>query len=174
MILRQEDRRHDGARSMNLQEPKTLYFDDYTVGLELKGGSYLVREEEILEFGRRFDRQPIHNDPEAAARSHFGGLVAPGCLTFCIRTALGNQLPFRPALVAGLGVEKMNLTNPVRAGDVLSIRMLVTDRRVSSSRPDRGIITMDHAVSNQKGEVVLSMVSRMLVELRDGGMAGDV
>ncbi len=106
--------------------------------------------------------------------------MAPGCLTFCIRTALGNQLPFRPALVAGLGVEKMDLSKPVRAGDVLSIRMLVTDRRVSSSRPDRGIITMDHAVLNQQGETVLSMISRMLVEVRGdargdpGGSAADV
>lgn len=151
---------------MNTQEPKTLYFEDYVVGLEMKGGSYPVREEEILEFGRRFDKQPIHNDPEAAARSHFGGLVAPGCLTFCIRTALGNQMPFRPALVAGLGVEKMDLSKPVRAGDVLSLRMRVTDRRVSSSRPDRGIITMEHAVLNQRDEAVLSMVSRMMVEVR--------
>ena len=152
---------------MESQEPKKLYFEDYPVGFEMKGGSYLVTEEEILEFGRRFDAQPIHNDKEAAARSHFGGLVAPGCLTFCIRTALGNQLPFRPALVAGLGVEKMDLSKPVRPGDVLSLRMLVTDRRVSSSRPDRGIITMEHAVLNQKGEAVLSMTSRMMVEVRD-------
>jgi acyl dehydratase len=154
---------------MSESEPKTLYFEDYAVGFEMKGGAYPVREEEILEFGRRFDKQPIHNDPEAAARSHFGGLVAPGCLTFCIRTALGNQMPFRPALVAGLGVEKMDLSKPVRAGDVLSLRMLVTDRRVSSSRPDRGIVTMDHAVLNQRGEVVLSMISRMMVELRGDG-----
>ena len=156
---------------MSESETKTLYFEDYAVGFELKGGAYRVSEEEILEFGGRFDKQPIHNDPEAAARSHFGGLVAPGCLTFCIRTALGHQLPFRPALVAGLGVEKMDLSKPVRPGDVLSIRMLVTDRRVSSSRPDRGIVTMDQAVLNQEGEVVLSMISRMLIELR--GDRGD-
>jgi acyl dehydratase len=158
---------------MSALEPRTLYFEDYAVGFEMNGGSYSVREEEILEFGRRFDKQPIHNDPEAAARSHFGGLVAPGCLTFCIRTALGNQMPFRPALVAGLGVEKMDLAKPVRAGDVLSLRMRVTDRRVSSSRPDRGIVTMDHAVLNQRGEVVLSMISRMMVEVRGDGTADE-
>lgn len=149
--------------------PRKLYFEDYTVGLVLEGGAYSVREEEILEFGRRFDAQPIHNDKVAAERSHFGGLVAPGCLTFCIRTALGNQLPYRPALVAGLGVEKMDLAKPVRPGDVLSLRMVVTDRRITSSRPDRGIITMDHSVLNQKGEAVLSMVSRMMVEVREPG-----
>lgn len=160
---------------MNATEPRRLYFEDYAVGFEMEGGAYPVSEEEILEFGRRFDAQPIHNDPDVAARSHFGGLVAPGCLTFCIRTALGNQMPVRPALVAGLGVEKMDLAKPVRPGDVLSLRMRVTDRRVSASRPDRGIVTMDHAVLNQRGEVVLSMISRMLVEVRDatGRASGD-
>lgn len=153
--------------------PRTLYFEDYTIGFETKGGAYLVTEEEILEFGRRFDKQPMHNDPEAAARGHFGGLVAPGCLTFCIRTALGNQMPVRPALVAGLGVEKMDLSKPVRPGDVLSLRMLVVDRRVSSSRPDRGIVTMEHAVLNQKGEAVLSMISRMMVEVRGEAAQAD-
>ncbi len=156
-------------------EPEKLYFEDYSPGFERSGGAYLVTEEEILEFGRRFDKQPIHNDPAAAARSHFGGLVAPGCLTFCIRTALANQLPHRPALVAGLGVEKMDLAKPVRPGDVLSLRMRVTDRRLSTSRPDRGIVTMEHAVLNQRGEAVLSMISRMMVEVRgaDGARAGD-
>ena len=161
--------------STSTSEPRTLYFEDYAPGFETNGGAYLVTEEEILEFGRRFDKQPIHNDPEAAARSHFGGLVAPGCLTFCIRTALGNQMPVRPALVAGLGVEKMDLAKPVRPGDVLSLRMRVTDRRLSASRPDRGIVTMEHAVLNQKGEAVLSMISRMMVEVRGegGARAGD-
>lgn len=151
---------------MGADGSRLLYFEDYVVGFSLEGGAYPVREEEILEFGRRFDRQPIHNDPEAAARSHFGGLVAPGCLTFCIRTALANQVPERPALVAGLGVEKMDLPRPVRPGDVLSLRMKVIDRRLSASRPDRGIVTMEHAVVNQQGEAVLSMVSRMMVEVR--------
>lgn len=148
-------------------ELRMLYYEDYTVGLALEGGAYPVTEEEILEFGRRFDAQPIHNDKTFAEKSHFGGLVAPGCLTFCIRTALGNQLPFRPALVAGLGVEKMDLAKPVRPGDVLSLRLVVTDRRLSSSRPDRGIITMEHTVLNQQGEAVLSMISRMMVHVRE-------
>lgn len=152
---------------MSDQTPRRLYFEDYEPGFEMHGGDYHVTEEEILEFGRRFDPQPIHNDKQAAAKSHFGGLVAPGCLTFAIRNALGNQLPGRPALVAGLGVERMDLTTPVRPDDRLSLRMSVLERRQSKSRPEAGIITMKHSVENQSGEVVLAMISRMMVELRD-------
>lgn len=152
---------------MNTDTPKSLYYEDYAPGLELTAGTYLVTEEEILEFGRRFDAQPMHNNKAAAEAGPFGGLIAPGCLTFAIRTALANQLPGRPALIAGLGVEKMDLPKPVRPGDQLSLRMLVKERRRSASRPERGIITMEHQVLNQEGELVLTMISRMMVELRE-------
>lgn len=152
---------------MSDDTPKSLYYEDYAPGFEVKAGAYLVTEEEILEFGRRFDTQPMHNDKAAAEAGPFGGLIAPGCLTFAIRTALANQLPGRPALIAGLGVEKMDLPKPVRPGDVLSLRMLVKERRRSASRPERGIITMEHQVLNQDGESVLTMLSRMMVEARD-------
>lgn len=149
------------------EEPKALYFEDYEPGFEMQGGAYLVTEEEILEFGRRFDPQPIHNDREAAAKSRFGGLIAPGSLTFAIRNALNNQLPGRPALIAGLGVERMDLTTPVRPDDVLSLRFVVLERRLSKSRPDSGIITLKHTVENQNGEAVLEMTSRMMVKVRN-------
>jgi acyl dehydratase len=147
--------------------PETLYFEDYEPGLSMAGGAYAVTEGEILEFGRRFDPQPFHTDPGLAAESHFGGLVAPGCLTFCIRNALLHQLPATPALVAGLGVEELALPHPVRPGDVLSLRFTVLDRRRSTSKPDRGVVRLEYRVENQQGETVLSMRAGMLVRLRD-------
>ena len=62
----------------------------------------------------------------------------------------------------------MDLPNPVRPDDVLSIRVSVTDRRESKSKPGRGIVTMEQSVENQNGEVVLSMTSKMIVRLRGG------
>ena len=146
--------------------PDRLYFEDYTNDFERAGGRYEVSQEEILEFGRRFDPQPMHTDPKAAVDGPFGGLVAPGSLTFAIRNALYNQLPVRPALVAGLGLERMDLPNPVRPGDILSIRIAVTDSRRSKSKPDTGIVTMQQTVENQSGETVLSMISKMIVRAR--------
>ena len=111
------DRPHS---NVPVENPIPLYFEDYTSDFEMAGGRYFVREEEVLEFGQRFDPQPLHTDPLAAAAGPFGGLIAPGCLTFSIRNALYNQLSGRPVLVAGLGVEQMDLAKPVRPGDTLS------------------------------------------------------
>jgi acyl dehydratase len=43
----------------------------------------------------------------------------------------------------------------------------VLSRRRSDSRPDRGIVTLEYEIENQKDEVVLSMSAKMLVALRD-------
>ncbi len=148
-------------------DPDPLYFEDYTPDFHVEGGRYEVTEAEILEFGRRFDPQPFHVDPVAAKDGPFGGLVAPGCLTFAIRQALSNQLPVRPVLVAGLGLDTMDLPNPVRAGDVLSLEIEVHETRRSTSRPDRGIVATRQSVRNQKGEIVFVMIARMMVRVRD-------
>jgi acyl dehydratase len=154
---------HTNAPTPN---PVPLYLEDYTADFEMTGGKYLVHEEEVLEFGQRFDPQPFHTDPVAAANGPFGGLIAPGCLTFSIRNALYNQLSARPVLIAGLGLERMDLPNPVRPGDTLSIRISVVETRRSKSKPDTGIVTMQQAVENQDGKTVLSMTSKMIVRAR--------
>jgi len=143
-----------------------LYFEDYTPGWRSAGGNYTVTEAEILEFGERFDPRPFHVDREAAQASHFGGLVAPGCLTFSIRTRLALQQDAIPELIAGLGVEEMELPTPVRAGDVLSLRQEFVDSRPSASKPDRGIVRIRSVVENQRGEPVLTTIAKILVARR--------
>ena len=105
----------------------------------------------------------------SAAAGPFGGLIAPGCLTFSIRNALYNQLPVRPVLIAGLGLERLDLPRPVRPGDVLSITVGVESARRSNSRPETGIVTTQQSVLNQANEVVLSMVAKMIVRARESG-----
>ena len=156
-------------------DPETWFFEDYAAaladGVRLTGGRYVVSEEEILEFGRRFDPQPFHTDPVAAKEGPFGGLVAPGCLTFAIRNALHNQLPVRPRLFAGLGLDQLLLPNPVRPGDVLTLRLEVVEARRSQSRPDTGVVTTRQAVENQSGETVLTMDAKMIVRARGDAVA---
>ena len=141
----------------------TLHFEDYAVGYAARSGPYLVREEEVVEFGERFDPRPFHVDAEAAKGSAFGGLVASGCHVFCIRSWLSNRLPDQPLLLAGLGSERLDLPTPVRPGDQLSLEVECVDCRPSESRPGAGIVKMRNVVSNQRGEPVMTLDAVMLV-----------
>jgi len=157
------------------ERPEDWYLEDYTEALanetQLTGGRYVVTEEEILEFGRRFDPQPFHTDPVAAKDGPFGGLVAPGALSFAIRNALHNQLPVRAKLFAGLGLDNLLLPHPVRPGDVLSLRVEFVEARRSKSRPRTGVVVTRQSVLNQNGTTVLTMDAKMMVHARTDGSA---
>ena len=54
------------------------WFDDYVPGTTSEHGPLRVAEDDVVDFGRRFDPQPFHVDAEAAAAGPFGGLIASG------------------------------------------------------------------------------------------------
>jgi acyl dehydratase len=64
------------------------YFEDYTPGAVYEYGHVTVSEAEILDFARAFDPQPIHVDPEFAAKGPFKGLIASGWHTGAIMMRL--------------------------------------------------------------------------------------
>lgn len=142
------------------------YLEDLTPDFVAHASGYRVTEEEILEFGRRFDPQPFHTDPIAAKASIFGGLVAPGTLIVCARSWLVNHLDRCPAYSAGLGVENMNLLKPVFAGDTLRLEVRVLSARASESRPDHGVVVCKNLIFNQRDELVMELTPKMLVRRR--------
>ncbi len=144
-----------------------VFYEEIPVGFTSTAGPYTVSEEEILEFGQRWDPQPFHTDPEAAKASVFGGLVAPGCLVFSIRSWLVNNLEASPDYLAGLGLENMDLPNPVRAGDQLFLQLECTDRRDSKSRPNAGLVFLQNTMTNQNGDIVLTMIAKTLVKKQE-------
>ncbi len=66
----------------------TRWFEDYAEGSEWEFGPLLVDEAEVIDFGRRFDPQPFHVDPAAAATGPYGGLIASGWHTCALMMRL--------------------------------------------------------------------------------------
>ena len=146
------------------------YFEDATVGDVLDLGSRTVSEAEILAFARDFDPQPFHIDPEAAAQSIFGGIIASGWHTCALTMRLMvDSFLSRAASLGSPGVEHIRWLQPVRPGDTLTARIVVLDVRPSQSKPDRGSVQMRTEVTNQAGDLVMTMESTGLVGRRPQG-----
>ena len=141
----------------NAVEPR--YFEDYIAGTTYKFGPILVEAEEIMAFARRFDPQPFHTDPEAAQQSMYGGLIASGWHTagLMMRLIVTNHYLSPASSLGSPGVDEIRWLQPVRPGDLLSVRVTVLETTPSRSRPDRGIIRSFIEVVNQEGQVVMSM-----------------
>lgn len=146
----------------------TLYFEDIEEGLTRDCGTIEVTEAEMLEFAERYDPQAIHTDPDAAAETIYGGLIASGWLT----AALSARLLVRgymneTATVGGRGMDDLRWHQPVRAGDELSVEIEVLETRPSESIPGVGHTRTEVTTTNQDGDVVLTMVGLGLVERRE-------
>lgn len=143
------------------------WFEDYVPGAVHELGRITVDGEEMREFAARFDPQAYHVDPQAAAQTHFGGLIASGWHTgsMMMRLLALNYLSPDSSL-GSPGIETLRWPRPVRPGDVLTVRVTVQQARRSQSKPDRGIIQSLIEVTNQNGEVVMTANPANLVLCR--------
>lgn len=146
---------------------KERYFEDYRPGEVVEFGDYLVTEEEIIDFARRYDPQPFHLDKRAAAESIYGGLIASGWMTGSIMMRLLVDHFVPPVSSMGSpGVDEMRWLAPVRPGDRLRVRLTVIDTKRSQSKPDRGIIQVQQEMINQDGDTVMSIRGLSLSKCR--------
>jgi acyl dehydratase len=143
------------------------WFEDYVVGTTKEHGSIRVDEEELLDFGRRFDPQPIHVDRAAAAAGPYGGLIASGWHTCALMMRLFAREYLSPVSSLGSpGVDELRWLRPARPGDVLTLRTTVEETRLSRSKPDRGLVRTRAELLDGDGQAVLSLLAMNLVLTR--------
>jgi len=138
------------------------YFEDVKVGDVTRFGRYEVTREEIVEYASQFDPQPFHLDEEAARTSMYGGLIASGWHTaaMLMRMVCDDMIPLA-ATMGAMGFDDLKWLRPVRPGDVLSAESEIREK-VEGKRPDRAMVKVESRVQNQRGEVVMSLVSLVI------------
>ena len=148
--------------------PDNRYFEDYVPGTVHEFGFISVDEQEVLEFGKRYEPLSYHIDKEAAKNSIYGGVIASGWHTAALmmRVYTENYLS-KVANLGSPGGDELRWDKPVFPGDVLSVRATVLEARRSESRPNRGIVRTFIEVLNQKREVVMSMKMVNFVRSRE-------
>ncbi|MGE0154170.1 MAG: MaoC family dehydratase [Reyranellaceae bacterium] len=134
------------------------YWEDYELGAVYELGSKTMTKEEIVEFAAKYDPQPFHLDEEAAKKSLFGGLAASGWHTCsAVMRLLVDNYICRETSMGSPGLDEIRWLKPVLAGDTISARIRILDKKPSRSRPEMGSISNQYEVHNQKGELVMTM-----------------
>lgn len=130
-------------------------------------GSFTVDQAEIVDFARRYDPQPFHVDPEAAAAGPYGGIIASGWHTasLMMRQIVERFISPESGLGAA-GIDEIRWPRPVRPGDTLHVRGTLLEARLSQSKPDRGIIRTRMEATNAGGEVAMTMQGINFVRVR--------
>ena len=146
---------------------KERFYDDFSVGEKFSLGTVVMKEEEMINFATQFDPQRFHLDPEAAAETIYGGLIASGWHTGSLMMKLLAEGFLGEHSVGAAGLSELSWPAPVRVGDVLTLTVEIMKKRESKSRQYLGLIEIKKQLVNQNGEVALQAVPTMLIAMKD-------
>jgi acyl dehydratase len=147
--------------------PEDRYLEDYKEGDIYAFGPIRITEDEIIEFGKKFDPQVFHIDPIKAKDTVYGGLIASGWHTTSLfmRLYVEHYLPGAASL-GSPGVDELRWIKPVRPGDSLMLRITVRKVKPSTTKPDRGVLFSFCEMVNQDHEVVSTLTALNLIRYR--------
>ena len=139
------------------------YFEDLKAGDRFKSETYTVSEEQIISFAREFDPQPFHLDLAVARQTMFKELIASGWHTAAITMRLFVKALNYAEGAIGLGVDELRWPTAVKPNDVLQVEVEIVDLRESRSKPTHGVVRLRYVTTNQRAEVVQTMMASALV-----------
>jgi acyl dehydratase len=147
--------------------PGLNWYEDCAVGDRFTTGGIVVSESLIQGFaGISGDFFDLHVDDEFARSLGFQGRVAHGLLGLALTDGLKNRAEHRFRAVASLEW-RWKFTAPILVGDRIQAEVAVQAKR-ETKRPDRGILTLEFQVKNQRGEVVQEGTNELMVLRRPG------
>ena len=153
---------------MGEARPFGRYFEDFDVGDFYKHwpGKTITEYDDHLFCMITMNHHPLHTDAHYAETStQFKRNVVVGALVYSL--AFGMSVPdVSGKAIANLEVESLKHTAPMFHGDTLYAQTTVLDKKESSSKPDRGVVTVETRGYNQDGVEVLSFRRKVLVPRR--------
>lgn len=139
-----------------------MFFDDMKVGMAVETAPAQIEMEKMLDFARTYDNIPLHTDEEYAKASPFGGLIAPGVMSFMSVWAKYLETDFfGKELLAGRSTA-IQWHKPVYPGDSLYGKAVISKLTPRSAK--NGLVEITIEVYNQHGTHVLSNVTEAIVK----------
>ena len=144
-----------------------MYFEDFTVGDVIKHDvtRTVTETDNLLITALTMNVQPLHLDAEFSKKSMFGKQIVNSIFTLGLITGIPVQDTTLGTTLGNLGSRDIEFPKPVFFGDTLRVETEALDKRESKSRPNTGIVGIEHRGYNQNDELVC-VVRRTALMLR--------
>ncbi|RQG97812.1 MaoC family dehydratase [Natrarchaeobius chitinivorans] len=141
------------------------HFEDFEVGQEFESVGRTVTEADFVAHSALSgDWTELHTNAEYAEDGPFGERIAHGPMTFVVATGFVYRCGIvERTAYAFLGMNYMDLPNPVYIGDTLSLEMTVTETN-DVDHDDAGIVVLDTEMTNQDDTVVFEGDMKFLIQ----------
>jgi acyl dehydratase len=143
-----------------------LWFEQFEVGTvyEHRPGRTVTETDNVVFTTLTMNTQALHLDAAASERqAPFHRRLVNSMFTLSTLVGLSVAQLTQGTIVANLGFSEVSFPKPVFHGDTIYAETLVTDKRLSRSRPGEGVVSLRHVARNQNGEVVAVAVRQTLV-----------
>lgn len=143
------------------------YFEEFSLGQEFVTKARTVTEADVVNFAAlSWDTNQLHTDVEFAKRTPYGERIAHGMLGIVIHSGLSQMLGIMEGtIVAFLGMT-WNFHLPIKIGDTVHVVQRVKEVR-ESTKGERGIVTFEKKLINQRDEIVQTGTTTVLLAKRD-------
>lgn len=133
-----------------------LYFEEFDLEAvyEHRPGRTVTETDNVLFTTATMNTQSLHLDAAWAEQQPFGERLMNSMFTLATLVGAGVAQLTQGTIVANLGFKDVKFPHPMYHGDTMYSQTIITDKRLSSSRPGQGIVTMEHTAHNQHGNVV--------------------
>jgi acyl dehydratase len=144
------------------------HFEDLTEGQTFESAGRTVTETDFVMHSMfTGDWTELHTNREYSEDGPYGARIAQGPMTFILSTGLFQRTGVvERTVVAFLGMNYMDIPNPVHIGDTVTAEFEVTEKRDLESRDDAGLAVIDGEMTNQDGDVVFAGDMKFLFKKR--------
>jgi acyl dehydratase len=145
------------------------HFEDMAEGKTFESAGRTVTETDFVMHSMfTGDWTELHTNAEYAEEGPFEGRIAQGPMTFILATGFVQRCGFvERTVVAFLGMNYMDIPNPVYIGDTVSATFECTEKRELGSRDDAGLVVIDSEMTTQDGDVVFAGDMKFLFKRRE-------
>lgn len=143
-----------------------IYFEQAEIGAVIRHQltRTVTEADNVLFCALTHNPQPLHLDEEYAKKTEFGQRVFNSMYTVSFATGVSVEDTTQGTLVVNLGFGEMRFPKPVFINDTLRVETEIKEKRESKSRPNAGIVTFEHRVFNQHGDMVCSIIRIALLQ----------
>jgi acyl dehydratase len=133
-----------------------LYFEEFSVRQKFVHPirRTVIDMDNMMFSALTYNPAAVHIDYEYAATTEFGKPIVNSYFTLALIVGLSIHDTTLGTTVANLGMTETLFPNPVFIGDTIRVETEVIAKRDSKSRPNQGIVTLQHTGLNQRGEIV--------------------
>ena len=141
------------------------YFEDFTIGEEIKHpvGKTIFESDNNLFSLLTMNHHPVHLDNNYAEEQVHGKILVVGTLVFSLGVGL-TVADISGKAIANLGYEEVKHLHPTFIGDTIYAKTKVLNKKASTSKSDRGVVSVITYVYNQDNINVLSFKRSVLIK----------